>query len=99
MSKCKKQLFLKKASFKRIILWPCVVVCLFLTGCGEKSIKTNLKLAADYNNQGNTYAEKGEYEQAISNFNKALEINPKYAQAYYNRGKINGSIGLLDLAI
>lgn len=27
-----------------------------------------------------------QYEQAISDFNKALEINPKYADAYYNRG-------------
>jgi len=28
-----------------------------------------------------------QYDQAISDFNKALEINPKLASAYYNRAR------------
>lgn len=38
--------------------------------------------------RGADYAKKGEYDKAVSDFNKALEINPKDAEAYYNRGSI-----------
>jgi len=37
-------------------------------------------------NRGIAYGKKGQYDQAISDFNKALEINPRYAEAYYSRG-------------
>ena len=42
-----------------------------------------------YFRQGIAYYETGQYDNAISDFNKALEINPNYAEAYYNRGIIN----------
>jgi tetratricopeptide (TPR) repeat protein len=32
------------------------------------------------------FAEKGNYDRAIALFSKALEINPRYAAAYNNRG-------------
>ncbi|MHC4595597.1 MAG: tetratricopeptide repeat protein [Planctomycetota bacterium] len=32
------------------------------------------------------YNNKGEYEHAIAEFTKALEINPSLAEAYNNRG-------------
>ncbi len=32
------------------------------------------------------YAAKGQYDRAIALFSKALEINPRYAEAYNNRG-------------
>ncbi|MCU4139364.1 MAG: hypothetical protein MW690_001296 [Methanophagales archaeon] len=32
------------------------------------------------------HAELNEYEQAIEDFSKAIELNPNYAGAYYNRG-------------
>jgi len=40
-----------------------------------------------YNNRGTTYEKKGQYDQAVSDFNKTLEINLKFALAYYNRGR------------
>jgi len=46
--------------------------------------------AQDYYNRGNAYYNKGNYDQAISDHNKAIEINPKYAKAYYNRGATYG---------
>ncbi len=42
--------------------------------------------AEAYNNRGNTHADKGQYDQAISDYTKALEINPQDAIAYCNRG-------------
>ena len=42
--------------------------------------------AEEDNSRGNTYYNQGNLPQAISDFNKAIEINPNYAEAYYNRG-------------
>jgi tetratricopeptide (TPR) repeat protein len=39
-----------------------------------------------YYNRGVAYEEKGQYDLAISDYNKALEINPRFTDAYYNRG-------------
>ena len=52
-----------------------------------------------YNNRGMAYMDKGQYDQAISDYNKALEINPKFAEAYYNRGIACGGKGHFDQAI
>jgi lipoprotein NlpI/uncharacterized RDD family membrane protein YckC len=43
-----------------------------------------------YLNLGIAYYKKGQYQQAISNYNKAIEINPRYAEAYTNRGVAYG---------
>ena len=42
---------------------------------------------------------RGEYDQAISEFNKALEINPKDSGAYNNRGAAYMNKGQYDQAI
>ena len=43
-----------------------------------------------YNNRGTAYGELGNYQQAIKDFTKAIELNPQYAMAYYNRGLTYG---------
>ena len=40
-----------------------------------------------------------QYDQAISDYGKAIEINPKYADAYTNRGDAYDSKGQYDQAI
>jgi tetratricopeptide (TPR) repeat protein len=52
-----------------------------------------------YNNRGMAYAAKGNYDQAISDFNKTIEINPVYVDAYNNRGNVYYSKGRYDRAI
>ena len=42
---------------------------------------------AAYNNRGIIYGSKGQYDKAISDFNKALDINPKDFSAYTSRGR------------
>ena len=39
-----------------------------------------------YNHCGLAYHEKGEYNLAIRNYNKAIELNPEFTEAYNNRG-------------
>jgi tetratricopeptide (TPR) repeat protein len=37
-------------------------------------------------NQGVANYNSGDYEQAIADYSKAIEFDPNYALAYYNRG-------------
>jgi len=43
------------------------------------------KSAIDYINQGIDFGSKGQFDQAIADYNKAIEINPKDVTAYHNR--------------
>jgi tetratricopeptide (TPR) repeat protein len=52
-----------------------------------------------YNNRGIAYANKGDYDQAISDYNQALKLDPNYAQAYVNRGCAYADKGDYDQAI
>jgi tetratricopeptide (TPR) repeat protein len=44
------------------------------------------KSAESYFKQGAKHLKKGQFDQAIADSTKALEINPRYAKAYLNRG-------------
>jgi tetratricopeptide (TPR) repeat protein len=39
-----------------------------------------------YNNRGNAYVKKREYDRAIEDFDRAIQFKPDYAMAYNNRG-------------
>jgi tetratricopeptide (TPR) repeat protein len=41
-----------------------------------------------YNNRGSLYADLGRYEDALTDFENAIDIAPDYAGSYYNRGKM-----------
>jgi tetratricopeptide (TPR) repeat protein len=42
--------------------------------------------AAEFFKSGYTKADKADYDGAIADFSKAIELDPKYALAYDNRG-------------
>ena len=56
-------------------------------------------LAKDHNQKGVTYSEQGQYDLAILEFNKALEIDPGSPEAYNNRGITYSKKDQFDSAI
>lgn len=54
---------------------------------------------ADYNVRGTSKAQFGDFEGAIVDFNKALQINQNNDQAYANRGKAKDELGDLKGAL
>ena len=55
--------------------------------------------AASYDTRGTGYIGKSQYDLAISDFSKALEINPNFANAYRHRGRAYYLKGQYDQAI
>jgi lipoprotein NlpI len=51
----------------------------------SKAPKMNPLLAAAFNNRGMISLEEGDYEQAILDLDKALDIDPANTVAYFNR--------------
>ena len=73
-----------------------------IAGC-TALIKSNEKdpqvLAIAYNNRGNAYTSKGEYELAIQDYNESIKLNPNYAKPLNNRGVAYQKNGQHDLAL
>jgi len=46
-----------------------------------------------YINMGINNAKQGNYQQAIKDYDKAIELDPKYAQIYLNRAAVYGKLG------
>lgn len=91
-----------KDGFKRIVLWAGALVFLSLAGCevipGGEAV---LGMAAY--DRGVAYSRKGEYDQAISEYTKAIGLLPKatwvYASSYFGRGNTYFQKGDYDRAI
>ena len=67
------------------LLFMCgLVVCLFLIGRRDTSVD-HYNSGCRYYTTGQ-YGTGGQYDLAVIEFTKAIEINPRYAQAYNNRG-------------
>jgi tetratricopeptide (TPR) repeat protein len=62
-------------------------------------IHKNPRNAVAYYNRGNAYKAKGDLDRAIADYNKAIEIDLRYAHAYNNRGIIYKDRGDLDRAM
>ena len=50
-------------------------------------------LAWAYNNRGSAKFNLKDYQGAIEDYDKAIELDPNYAKAYNNRGAAKGNLG------
>lgn len=56
-------------------------------------------LTIAHNNRGNAYVAKGDYDQAIEDYNRAIKIDPGYVKALNNRAVALGKKGQHDDAV
>ena len=73
-----------------------------IRGCSAliKSDADNPKvLAIAYNNRGNAFSKEGQYELAIQDYDKSINLDPGYAKPLNNRGVAYQKQGDLDRAI
>jgi tetratricopeptide (TPR) repeat protein len=59
----------------------------------------NKKTAADLNNQGIAHWEKSKFDDAIRDFDKSIEIDPRYAFAWSNKGGVLNDLHKYDDAL
>ena len=56
-------------------------------------------IAYIYSNRGTVYASAGQFDMAINNYNRAIKLNPNFADAYNHRGIAYRNLGQLKQAI
>lgn len=56
-------------------------------------------VAQAWNNLGNLVLKEGNMQQALMDYNKAIELQPNYADAYSNRGVILSQMGRTEQAV
>jgi tetratricopeptide (TPR) repeat protein len=65
----------------------------------SRILALNPKSAEAYNNRGNAYDRKGDYDRAISDLDQAIRLDPKNTVVYNNRGYAYTGKGDYDRAI
>ncbi|MFW6296679.1 MAG: tetratricopeptide repeat protein [Halothece sp.] len=72
----------------------------YLENCFKnKNILTNTSNHQLYFKRGMSHAKRGEFEEAIKDFTKAININPNDANFYFSRGMAYAEMGELEKAI
>lgn len=75
---------------------PQIVGCTALIKAHAENPKV---LVIAYNNRGNAYTDKGQYDLAIQDYDESIKLNPNYAKAFNNRGVAYQKKGEYDRAI
>ncbi|MGO7425346.1 tetratricopeptide repeat protein, partial [Rhizobium ruizarguesonis] len=61
-------------------------------------INANPRDPEGYNVRGSAYGRAGQFRPALNDFNTALQINPRFFQAYANRALVYRNMGQQDQA-
>ena len=67
-------------AMKHLLAIFLIGVSCFLFACSDDAKK--------HINRGNNYQQQGKYDLAIASYQKAIDINPDYADAHYNWGTV-----------
>lgn len=71
-------------------------VFIFTATCAMATVNTDAMLQY---NQGIDYYKIGKYDEAVSSFRAAIDLNPSYIDAYYNLGSVLEYLGQYDAAL
>ena len=73
-----------------------IMGCTALIDSGSATAKSR---AIAYNNRGNAYIAKGDYDRAVLDYDELIKLNSDYARAFNNRGVAYQKKGEYDRAI
>ena len=65
----------------------------------ERSIDKSVESSKTYIDRGKAKADKGEYFEAISDYDMAIQLEPANAKSYHYRGEAKGELGQYAAAI
>lgn len=88
-----------KAKVKVIIKAVLVIAAMLMVSTLAHFYPKLKDRSVEFYNLGSAHLQNNEYEQAISNYTKAIEMAPNMAKAYYNRGNAYIAQGLFDKAV
>ncbi len=90
---------MKNRVYKSVWIFVTIVLLSLFSDASAQQKQIKSKNAEFYERRGLAYLEKRQYNKAISDFDKALKMNPGAAYAYHNRGRAYGEQCQYDLAI
>src|SRR5438045_2436655 len=65
----------------------------------EAAVRNPTRDPGAYNNRGNTYRRKGDYDRALRDFDDAIKLNPREAGSIYGRSQVYADKGDTGRAI
>ena len=80
------------------IMMTLLIICIFTAILGV-CIAAEPQSAEDYYKLGQDLLAKKDSKAALDAFNKAIELNPNYAEAYYGLATAQNNLGLYTAAI
>ena len=77
----------------RIVAFIAIFLSSAVAFCGNDTIPSAPQTAEEWLNKGITAYDNEDYEESIKCYNKAIELKPDYADAYYNMGATYSHMG------
>jgi tetratricopeptide (TPR) repeat protein len=76
-----------------------LLISLMAVACSGSERPSQRSEMMEHFNSGVQLSKEGQWEEAVAEFDKAIELDPSYALAYYNRGRAHAELGNASQAI